>query len=202
MATKFLLKDDAFTRLIETHQQKVFNLAYSILRNVEEAKDVTQDVFLKSYAHLDDFRGEAEMSTWIYRITYNHALNVLKKHKRLNISVLAEEYEVTTEETEKNMGISLISPQEYASEFRIEQKEIRDLLWHALDSIPIPQRTAFLLHHYEGFSYQEIAHIMNKSFSSIESLIFRAKQNLKKKLMPYIEEIQKKSKKIQSNESK
>lgn len=202
MAQKLLLKDAVLLKLIETHQQKVFNLAYSIVRDIEEAKDITQDVFLKAYTHLEDFRGEAELSTWLYRITYNHALNMLKKQKRWSNSMLEENYEVQTEEEASSTRTLIPSPREYGSEFKAEQKEIRELLWKALESIPVPQRTAFLLHHYEGFSYQEVAAIMNKSFSSIESLIFRAKQNLKKRLAPFIEEIQKESKKNHAKESK
>ena len=190
-------KEILIEALIKSHQQKVFNLAYSIVRHEEEARDIVQDVFLKAFEHLDEFRGDAEITTWLYRITYNHSINMLKKITKADFARLMSEPDEQSDE-EPTPWIIPIAKRNEEADFKVTQAELKSILWEALDKLPITQRTAFLLHHYDGFSYQEIAQIMNKSMPSVESLIFRARQELKRLLQNFYEQYKENSK-IMSN---
>ncbi|MCB0761783.1 MAG: sigma-70 family RNA polymerase sigma factor [Flavobacteriales bacterium] len=164
-------KDErAFLLLVDLHQDRVFNLCFSYLRDIEEAKDTAQEVFVEVMRSAESFRGQSTISTWIYRIAVNKSLDRLRYLGRDKRS--AEEQPHT-----ENLHDHASNPQQV-----MEEEERRAMLHRAIDSLPENQKTALILFNFEGLSYQEIAGVMDTSVSSVESLIFRSKKNLKEVL--------------------
>jgi RNA polymerase sigma-70 factor, ECF subfamily len=176
-------KAAAFKTLVEQYHDRVINTCYGFVRNREDARDVAQDVFIEIYQSLENFREEAKLSTWIYRISVTKSLDFLRrknrkkrmgKFKRLfNIDDVAERLE---------------QPSGSNPDKNVEKMERDRILQQAIDRLPENQKIAVTLSKYEGFSNKEISGIMNTSVSSVESLIHRAKVNLKKKLYRYYDQ--------------
>jgi len=167
----------AFKELVENHKMLVLNTCKGFLHNEDDAHDVSQEVFIEAYRSIKKFRGDSKITTWLYRIAVNKSLNFIrdnKKHKRL--------IDIMTGKNEKHIStnINLNLP-----DADIENRERSHVLYGAIDELPKNQRKAFILNKYENLNYKEISEIMNKSISSIESLLFRAKRNLQEKLYDY-----------------
>ncbi|MBL7073840.1 sigma-70 family RNA polymerase sigma factor [candidate division KSB1 bacterium] len=169
----------AFQDLVRKYQSMVFNVAYRMLESRHDAEDITQDVFIKAYHSAGSFRHEAKVSTWLYRIAINLSLNVLRKRTRLFFPLDC----VSTKESQLN---DFPAPSDGEPDAQLMKKEKEESVKKALHALPKKQRTAIILHRYEGLSYKEIAGVMNTSLSAVESLIHRAKLNLRKKLSPLL----------------
>ena len=170
----------SFRILMDEHQRKVLNTCYRFLNNKEDAEDLTQEVFLEVYKSISSFREESKISTWIYRIAVTKSLDFIRKKKRKKrYAVLKRIFsdDALTVEIPDNTNLNPGRRTE-------EQDRIR-ILNEALESLPQNQRAAFTLSKYDELSYKEIADILNTTISSVESLIHRAKNNLKKKLYHY-----------------
>ena len=164
-----------FEKLYREYKTLVFNVALNYLQNVEDAEEITQDVFVKVYHSLENFNQKSSYKTWIYRITINQCLDFIKKknsQKRFfifgNKSQNEQEYLNTT--TFEHPGILM------------ENREEAAILFEVINTLTENQKTAFLLSKLDGLSNPEIAEIMQLSISSVESLIFRAKSSLQEKL--------------------
>ncbi len=171
---------NAFQQLIgETHRE-ILRLAFRFTNNSDDAKDIMQDVYLDAWRHINQFREEAQIRTWLYRITVNKSLNFLRKSKNRNGNLAqtrSNEYQPLPIEPAAGAGCSPEKP--------LETKELRHLLESALNRLPESQRTAFLLFHHEDLTYKQIAEIMETSVGAVESLLVRAKANLRKMLGEY-----------------
>jgi RNA polymerase sigma-70 factor (ECF subfamily) len=172
--------DVTFRLVIEKYQKMVLNCSYKFLRNKESAEDITQEVFLEVFESIHSFRSDAKLSTWIYRIAITKSLNYLKSLKRKKrfaviVSLLGDD------EVEKRIP----GPENLSPEKVLENLERAKILAWALEKLSENQRIAFTLNKYEEMSYNDIALILKTSISSVESLIHRAKINLKKKLYSY-----------------
>ena len=171
----------AYSTLLDDYQQKVFATCISFIPNKEDAEDIAQDVFVEVFNSIHKFKGHSKLSTWIYRITTNKCLEFIRKaktKKRFGFlqSIMGNDIPIdkTNYFTEMNHpGIIL------------ENKQKSETLFFAIDQLPEAQKTVFTLHKIDGKSYQEISDIIMKSISSVESLMFRAKQNLQKLLENY-----------------
>ncbi|MCB0652569.1 MAG: RNA polymerase sigma factor [Saprospiraceae bacterium] len=159
---------DAFRQLYELFSDKVYNTAISYTQNVPDAEEVTQDVFTNIFRNASKFKGEAALSTWIYRITVNTSLNHIKSKKRF--SFLSFGSPSMDEPDFDHPGILL------------EKKENARTLFKVINSLPANQKTAFILSFVEGLSRQEVADIMEMNLKAVESLLQRAKKNLREKL--------------------
>lgn len=173
----------AFTKLTSYYSIKVYNLSLGILQNQEDAEDVTQEVFTTVFLSIKQFKGESKLSTWIYRITVNKCQELIRKKsrkKRFGFSLPIESLEINTGNSIKanfmHPGIEL------------ENQERAAFLFNAINKLAENQKIAFTMHKIEGIPYDEIAVIMETSLSSVESLIFRARQNLKQLLASYYDE--------------
>ncbi len=168
----------AFNRCIHTYQDMVYNTSLHFLALREDAEEITQDVFVEMHKSIGQFKGNSSLKTWLYRITISKCLEHIRKIKRKKrfgfmVSVGAL---VGHQEEPRSIDHPGISE---------ENKERMTMLYHQIDKLAENQRIAFTLHHLEGLSYKEIAETMQVSLSSVESLIFRARQNLKKRLSAY-----------------
>ena len=171
--------ETAFTKLVDEWQNMVYNTAVSIVQNEDDADDVTQDVFIQVYNSISSFKGESKFSTWLYRIVISKALDHVKKKKRKKrFGFVQSLFGAASDEQ--------IHPVEFNHPgVVIENKEKAAELFKAMEQLPDSQRIAFTLHKLEGQKHQEIAAIMNLSVTAIESLIARAKGNLRKTLKQY-----------------
>ena len=166
--------ETAFKFLVDTYQDRVFNTAIGIVQNAEDAEDVAQEVFIQVYKSIHGFKGESKLSTWLYRIATTRALDLLrtrKSKKRFGFvqRLFGEGNEPLHEIPDFNHpGIAL------------DQKENAAKLFKAIGQLPDNQKTAFTLHKLEDLSYQEISEVMKTSVPAVESLMHRAKQNLRK----------------------
>ncbi|PWH83186.1 RNA polymerase subunit sigma-70 [Algibacter marinivivus] len=169
---------NAYGKLLDDFQQKVFATCISFVPNKEDAEDIAQEVFVEVFNSIGKFKGNSKLSTWIYRIATNKCLEFIRKRntkKRFgfmqSITGNAIPVDKTSYFTEMNHpGIIL------------ENKEKSETLFHAINQLPEAQKVVFTLHKVDGKSYQEISDITEKSVSSVESLMFRAKKNLQKLL--------------------
>ena len=181
---KIVAKDhEAFKVMVDRYQALVLNTCYDLLGNRQDAEDVSQEVFFQVYKSVNKFRGEAKLSTWLYRIAVNRSLNFVRDHKRFrwlkSLSSLLEDEGKRVEE------VPASDSDRPDVELKMKEREV--LLQKAIDSLPENQRAAFVLHTHEGLSYQEIAEVLQLPLSSAGSLIHRAKLNLQKKLFHYLE---------------
>jgi RNA polymerase sigma factor (sigma-70 family) len=175
-------KESAFKYLVETYQRKVFNTVISIVQNHNEAEDVSQEVFIEVYQSVVKFKGESKLSTWIYRIATTKALeSYRKKHTQKRFSFLTSLFGGENDELIHD------SPDFEHPGVVLENKERSKILFSAINKLPENQKVAFTLYNIEGLSYQEITEVMQTSLSSVESLIFRAKSNLRVSLKSYYE---------------
>ena len=171
----------AYGKLVDDFQQKVFGTCISFVPNKEDAEDIAQEVFVEVFNSISKFKGDSKLSTWIYRITTNKCLEFIRKKntkKRFaflqSITGNAIPFDKTNYFTDINHpGIVL------------ENKELNATLFKAINSLPESQSVVFTLHKIDGKSYQEVAEITNRSLSSVESVMFRAKKNLQKTLEYY-----------------
>ena len=159
-----------FEDLVNTYQSMVTNLCFSITGSREDAEDLAQEVFIKVWEKAERFRGDSSLQTWIYRIAINTGLNYTRK---LKLKKLLQPFE-TVLNTRSDSDDALK---------QIEDTEKQNYLHSAIRTLPDNQRIALTLRTFKELSYEEISEIMDVSVSSVESLLFRAKKNLKKKLV-------------------
>ena len=167
---------ESFRYLVEQYQDKVFSLAYSFVKTRQEAEDIAQEVFIEVFKSINKFRKESELSSWIYRITVNKSLNIYKRIKRQSVQEDMELFAHRSNEEGQN------------PEKTLQQKQNAEALNFAINKLPEKQKIAYTLRHFNGLSYKEISEIINKSKSSVESLIHRAHKKLYALLYDYYEE--------------
>lgn len=154
---------NAFTQVVRAHQQAIYRLAYRLTGNVEDAMDLTQEVFLRAYRALPGFRGQSDIKTWLYRIAINAGSSWRKREKPA--VQLDEAFEVPAP---------------------AEDQELRVAVREAVDGLPTKQKAVFVMHHYEGLKHEEIADITDRSVGSVKANYFQAVAKLKKKLEGYL----------------
>ena len=177
-----LIKGDqsAYRSIYDLHKSIVYNTAMGFLTNKNDAEDITQEVFVQVFRSVKNFKKESKLSTWIYRITITKCLDLLRSRKaKKRFAIFTDIFSDKEKDSEERFI-------DYEHPGIVEEKsEMSKLLFKEIDSLPANQRIAFVLNKVEKLSYQEISEVMETSVSSVESLIFRAKGNLKKKLEGY-----------------
>ncbi len=178
-----------FEEIYREYGDRVINLAYRMTEKEETARDLAQDVFIKVYENMDNFRGDSQVFTWIYRIATNHILNHLKKtqrHKWLNLMDKSIGDVIKEEQIEPTFWgkTGFASPDQ-----KMEKSEREKVVWSIVQKLPVKYRVPFVLHRYEGMSYNEIADTMELSLSAIETRIHRAKKEVMQKLEPWLEHL-------------
>jgi RNA polymerase sigma factor (sigma-70 family) len=170
---------EAFQALFGLYRRQVFNTCLGLLQHAHDAEDVAQEVFIEVFRSADKFRGDSKLSTWLYRIAYNKCLDHLRSKNRSkrsgNVVSLDGEAapQIPTDNFFEHPGVVL------------EQKEESKIVFAAISALPENQRVAFTLSKVDGLSYKEIGEVMELNIPAIESLLHRAKLNLKKMLTVY-----------------
>lgn len=169
----------SFQILVETYQRMVVNTCLGIVHNKTDAEDLAQDVFLEIFRTADNFRGDAKLSTWLYRIATNRSLNHIRNKKRKGFFQSLEETFIGG----RNRTSEISENRADQPDQNITDQQRSELLHRAIDRLPEKQRIAFTLNKYEELPYQQIAEVMEISLASVESLIHRAKKNLQEQLL-------------------
>ena len=168
----------AFRTLVERYQARVYRTVFSLLRNSEEAEDVAQEVFVEVHQTIGRFRGEAALSTWLYRLATSRALKSrrrarAKKRFAFFTSLLGLDNEVLHELPDHAHPLTLL-----------EGRQQLQLLVAHLARLPDQQQVAFTLRHEQELSYEQIAAVLGTTVAAVESLLFRARQTLRKHIQP------------------
>ena len=167
-------KKEALDSLINSHGRSIYNIALFMVNETSAAEDITHDVFLRIFKGLSRFKGEAKLSTWIYRITHNVCYDYLKRKKKWK----HEDLEILD-----GKKADFFNPDPQDSYFKEwTQKTVRS----AVQELPESQRMAITLHYFHSLRYEDIANIMNVSIGTVKSNIHRGKQHLKQTLNPIL----------------
>ncbi|MFD1871919.1 RNA polymerase sigma factor [Hymenobacter bucti] len=166
----------AFRTLVERYQHRVYSTAFSLLRSAEEAEDVAQEVFVEVYQTVAKFRNETALSTWLYRLATSRALQhrrraSAKKRFAYFTSLLGFHNQVLHEPPDHAHPLALL-----------EGAQQLHLLLDYIGRLPSQQQVAFTLRHEQDLNYDEIAAVLGTTVSAVESLLFRARQTLRRHL--------------------
>ena len=172
---------DAFEALVSRYEQRIFSLARRILRQEQDAEDVTQQTFLSALEHLNSFRGDSTFATWLFRIATHASLKVIRKRKGLKTVSLDEA-------AEENERMGSIPHPEFIADWRqspgelVQKHEIQQLLDEALMRLDEKHRLVFLLRDVEGFSVKETADALGLTEANTKVRLLRARLQLREEL--------------------
>ena len=169
----------AFEELVVRHRDKIYARAFSMMRNEDEALDLSQEAWVKSWQRLEQFQGDSSFATWMTRIVINLCLDQLRKNKRHR----AESIEVMNEESggvERQMPVVEVNPTA-----GLERTELRKRIDKALGQLSHEHRTVMVLHEFEDLEYKEIAKRMECSIGTVMSRLFYARRKMAALLASY-----------------
>lgn len=169
----------AFKQIYQLYADRVFNTALSIMQHTQEAEDITQEVFVQVFRSISDFKEQASLFTWIYKVTVTKCADAQKKSRS------QKRFAFVTSLFSSDDSLQHDTPHFEHPGIVIENKEHSKVLFYALQQLAPKQQLAFTLHKIEGLSYQQTADAMNTSLASVESLLFRANENLRSLLSDY-----------------
>lgn len=172
-------EEAAFKKLVTSWQDMVYNTSLGIVQSEVEAEDVTQDVFVKAFESINGFKGESKLSTWLYRITITKSLDYLRSRKR------KKRFAFISSIFGENNDLVVNPPDFNHPGVLSENRQQSAVLFKAVDKLPDQQKTAFVLTRIEGLGHKEVSEIMETTVPAVESLLQRAKLNLKKQLAEY-----------------
>jgi len=164
---------EAFEMLVRRHEKTIFNLVYRMLGDYDEAAEVSQEVFLSAYRAIGQFRGDANFSTWLYRIALNHTST------RRKTLIRRQQRNVAIEDTEPVRDLQP-GPAE-----TMEKKEIRERVQRALNNLEPDDATVILLRDLQDIPYEEVARLLEIPVGTVKSRLHRARQALKSQLASY-----------------
>ena len=162
----------AFEELVVRHRDKIYARALSMMRNEDEAIDLSQEAWVKGWQRLKQFQGESSFSTWMTRIIINLCLDQLRRQKRQR----TESIEVMDEESggvERHMPVVTVNPTA-----GLERQELRKRIDQAMGQLSYEHRTVLVLHEFEEMEYKQIAKTMNCSIGTVMSRLFYARRKL------------------------
>ncbi len=176
---------DAFRVLVERYQRKVYSIAFNMVRNRDDAMDLTQDAFVKVHKSLDGFQGQSSFYTWLYRIVVNLGIDHLRKAGRYqNI-----DYDDTFKRDDDDIqGDASLLPSRLGTnpEKALGRKELMSKMDEALAGLSENHRLAILLREVDGLSYQEMAEVMGVSKGTVMSRLHHARKNMQDALSGYV----------------
>lgn len=156
----------AFAALVDRYKHMVFTLAMKILKNNEEAEEISQDVFIKVYNALQTFKGDSKFSTWLYKIAYYQSLDYLKKQKR----------NLRTSSIDADTEYHLPSVENALSGLELNERKLA--IKGAINKLPEEYAVVITLHYFEELSLKEIGQIMNIEANTVKVRLFRSRKRL------------------------
>lgn len=176
---------DSFTTLVRRYQDRLYNLAYRVLANQEEAEEVVQDTFLRIHEGANNFRRNNVFAGWLFRIAHNACLDVLRVRQK-EISNLSFDQTASGDSSERQNVIGQIADGKAGPEEQLGQTEQARLIENSLNQLPEEQRIVVVLRDIEGFAYEDIAQIVGASSGTVRSRIHYGRLKLRDLLRPYI----------------
>lgn len=176
---------EAFRGLVEKYQGRLYALSFGMLQEREEALDVVQEAFLKSWRSLGSFKGKSSFYTWVYRIATNLALDHLRKRARTPRMESVDEVPVDQDEEELPPK-PFFSPKDDPTR-PIDNATLGEAIRHAIRQLPVEQQIVVVLRDIEGHSYNEIARVTRCRPGTVMSRLFYARRKLQEKLKPFLE---------------
>lgn len=176
----------AFGLLVERYQKKVYAVALGMVKDPEEARDVSQEAFVKVHRYLDHFKGDSSFYTWLYRITTNTCIDVLRRRGNTN-STEAVEFDdsVQLDLAEANLG-ALGSQLEVSPSRNVLRRELAEKLEEALAQLPEKHRAILLLRELEGMSYEDLAQTLEIPKGTVMSRLFHARAKVQRLMADYL----------------
>ena len=170
---------DSFGILVRRHRIRAFSVAYHVVRNREDALDISQEAFARAFTSLPTFKGEASFTTWLHRIVVNLAIDSMRRKKRAGI--------VTYDDTRVMAGerdADLTAPEDPAT--ALETKQVQSLLARGIAQLPPAQRAVLVLREIEGMSYEEISRAVGCTLGTVMSRLFYARRKLQQVLKGHL----------------
>ena len=168
---------ESFEKLIKIYEKRIYNICLRLLKDQEEAYDAAQEVCIKIWKQLSQFKGDSKFSTWVYRIATNTCIDLLRKQKK-------RENEVTlfTDDEEQEERLTDLTDIWKDMSEQLAGDELRSVIWQGIQELKVDHRMVIVLRDVEGKSYDEIANALGVSIGTIKSRLSRARQQLKKML--------------------
>ena len=163
---------DAFAVLMEEYQKKVYLLALRTVGNQQDAEDMTQEAFLRAYRSIHSFRGDSKLSVWLYRLTTNLCIDLLRSRGRKpTVSLTVEDNDEDTQELD-------VTDERYDPEEIFQRRELQRAVQRGLAALPEDYRVILVLRELEGLSYAEIGEVLGLEEGTVKSRLFRARKKL------------------------
>ncbi len=167
----------AFEELISSYEKKIFNIVYRIVGDYNDAEDISQEIFIKVFRSINNFKERSSFYTWLYRIAVNECMDILKKKKKTAAYSIDTPIQTEDDQIPREIKDYGESPEE-----KVERKELRNYIESALNSVTYEHRTMIVLRDIQGLSYEEIAEIVKCPAGTVKSRINRARKALKELL--------------------
>ena len=165
---------ESFNQLISRWERPIYALAYRVIGREEDARDVTQETFLRAFRGLAAFKGQAKFSSWLYRIALNLCRDWIRRKKRSPIATLPEDVELED-------LVSDAAPTETVEDL-VSRRELSELVEAAMARLPEEQRTAIILKEYHGMTFQEIADLQGCPLSTVKTRLYQGLSVLRREL--------------------
>ena len=172
-------EETAFNELIERHKKMAFSLAYNMLANIEDARDISQEAFAVVYSQIKKFRGDCSFKTWFYRIIINFCRRHYRKNNTASIIPL---HFFTKEGKEETIDIKT----EINPETEMSTKQLNSAIMDAVKDLPMKQREVFVMKHLKGMKISEISEVLGCAEGTVKSHLFRAIQKLQERLRGFL----------------
>jgi len=176
---------EAYRVLVERHSQYVYRLAYRMTGNKEDAEEVVQEAFLRAYQKLQQFAGNANFATWVYRIAANYAIDRLRQRKSEDLR--REQPKRIAEGEPESDPLSDVKDAAPSPERLAGSAQLAAKMKEALDTLTPAERTAIVMRHWDGCGIEEIAAVLKSNTSAAKNTVFRAVQKLRLALQPFAE---------------
>lgn len=167
----------AFEKLVEAYQRRVFALCVQLTGNQDDAQDLAQEVFIQAFASINNFRQESDLGTWLHRIAVNKWINISRKQKKTQLVYLDAPVKTSNGEVQREVAATNGNPLEL-----VEEKEFHSQVRQALYQLTYEHRTVLVLREIQGYSYEEIGEILECSIGTVRSRLNRARKAMKEKL--------------------
>jgi len=174
---------DRYAELVERYQQSMWRLAYGMVGDFEDAKEISQNGFFKAYRHLAGFRRSARFSTWLYRIVVNECKDFFRRKGRRPVFVQLP----SDPESEEAVLFEVADPRGDPGD-AVAQRELAVALSQAIEQLPMKQRMAFTLRHLQGMSLEEISQVMGCRTGTVKAHLFRASEHIRILMEPFVKE--------------
>ncbi|HLN64635.1 MAG TPA: sigma-70 family RNA polymerase sigma factor [Symbiobacteriaceae bacterium] len=167
---------EAFEQLASQYYRKVYNIAYRVIGNPEDASDVAQEAFERAYLSLPEFRGDSSFQTWLLRITNNACLDELRRRKRRKVTSLDEPMSVEDGEMDRQLAIA---DEADGPEQALERLEVQRVVQESINALDEEYRVVVVMRDIQGYSYNEIAETLGINLGTVKSRLNRARHALK-----------------------